>query len=92
MPLTENPSSVEVCAVIQFLNAKQKSSTGIYKVVEEVYSKNVISHKQVSVWCNQFKEGRTLLPDDECTGRPTTVCKMLSTNIELNNFCSLIIA
>jgi hypothetical protein len=33
MPLIENPSSVEVHAVIQFLNAKQKSPTEIHKKV-----------------------------------------------------------
>jgi hypothetical protein len=34
MPLIENLSSVEVRAVIRFLNAKQKSPTEIHKVVE----------------------------------------------------------
>jgi hypothetical protein len=71
MPLIENPSSVEVRAVIQFLNAKQKSTTEIHKEVVEVYGENVISCKQVSVWCNQFKEGRTSLLDEERAGRPT---------------------
>jgi hypothetical protein len=74
MPLTENPSSVEVLAVIRFLNIKQKSPTEIHKKVVEVYGENVISRKQVSVRCNQFKDGRTSLLDEECTGRPTTVC------------------
>jgi hypothetical protein len=60
MPLIENPSSVEVCAVIRFFNAKQKSPTEIHKEVVEVYGENVISRKQVSVWCNQFKDGWTL--------------------------------
>jgi hypothetical protein len=57
MPLIENLSSVKVRAVIRFLKAKQKSPTEIHKVVE-VYGENVISRKQVSVWCNQFKEGQ----------------------------------
>jgi hypothetical protein len=65
MPLIENPSSVEVRAVIRFLNAKQKSPTEIHKEVVEVYGENVISRKQVSVWCTQFKEGRTSLLDEE---------------------------
>jgi hypothetical protein len=38
--------------VIQFLNAKQKSPTEIHKEVVEVYGENVISRKQVLVWCN----------------------------------------
>jgi hypothetical protein len=37
MPLIENPSN----AVIQFLNAKQKSPTEIHKEVVEVYGANV---------------------------------------------------
>jgi hypothetical protein len=37
MPLIENSSSVEVRAVIRFLNAKQKSPTDIHKEVVEVY-------------------------------------------------------
>jgi hypothetical protein len=43
MPLIENLSSVEVLAVIRFLNAKQKSPTKIHKEVVEVYSENVVS-------------------------------------------------
>jgi transposase len=74
MSFIENPSSVEVRAVIRFLNAKQKLPTEIPKEVAEVYGENVISRKQVSVWCNQFKEGRTSLLDEERAGRPTTAC------------------
>jgi hypothetical protein len=77
MPLIENLSSVKVRAVIRFLNAKQKSPTEIHKVVE-VYGENVISRKQVSVWCNQFKEGRMLLLDEEHAGRSTTVCNAVN--------------
>jgi hypothetical protein len=43
--LIENPSSVEVRAVIRFLNAKEKSPTEIHKEVVEVYGENVISRK-----------------------------------------------
>jgi hypothetical protein len=71
MPLIENPSSVEVRAV---LNAKQKSPTEIHIEVVEVCGENVISRKEVSVWCDQFKEGRTSLFDEERAGRPTTAC------------------
>jgi hypothetical protein len=62
MPLIENPS----------LNAKQKSPTEIHKEVVEVCGENVISRKQVSVWCSQFNEGWTSLLDEERAGRPTT--------------------
>jgi hypothetical protein len=92
MPLIENSSSVEVSVVVRLLNAKQKSATEIHKEVVEVCGKNVISRKQVSVWCNQFKEGRTSLVDAERAGRPTTACAMLSMNVALNNFCSLIVS
>jgi hypothetical protein len=43
----------------------------------EVYGENVISRKQVSVRCNQFKDGRTSLLDEKCTGRPT-VCNAVT--------------
>jgi transposase len=76
--LIENLSSVGVHAVIQFLNAKQKLPTEIHKKVVEVYGENVISRKQVSVWCNQFKEGRTLLLDEERAGRPIPACNAVN--------------
>jgi transposase len=78
MPLIENPSSVEVRAVIRFLNTKQKSPREIHKEAVKVYGENVISRKQVSVWCNQFKEGRTSLLDEERGGRPTTACNAVN--------------
>jgi histone-lysine N-methyltransferase SETMAR len=71
MPLIENPSSVEVRAVIRFLNAKQKSPTENHKEVVEVYGENMISRKQVSVCCNHFKKSRTSLLEERA-GRPTT--------------------
>jgi hypothetical protein len=77
MPLIENPSSVEVRAVIRFFNAKQKSPTETHKEVKEVYGENVISRKQVSVWCDQFKEGRTSLLDEQA-GRPKTACNAVN--------------
>jgi hypothetical protein len=78
MPLIENPSSVEVRAFTWFLNTKQKSPTEIHKEVMEVYGENVISRKQVSDWCNQFKEGQTSLLDEEHAGRPTTACNAVN--------------
>jgi hypothetical protein len=78
MPLIENPSSVEVRAVIQFLNAKQKLPTEIHKELVEVYGEHLISRKQVSVWCNQFKKGRMSLLDEECAGRPRTACNAVN--------------
>jgi hypothetical protein len=78
MPLIENPSSVEVHAVIRFFNTKQKSPTEIHKEVVEVYGENLISRKQVSVWCNQFKKRRTSLLDEEHRGRPTTACNAVN--------------
>jgi hypothetical protein len=45
MRLIENASSVEVRAVIRFLNAKERSPAEIHKEVVEVYGENVISRK-----------------------------------------------
>jgi transposase len=67
-----------VRAVIRFLNTKQKSPTENHKEVLEVYGENVISRKQVLVWCDQFKDGRTSLLDEERTGRPTTACNAVN--------------
>jgi transposase len=78
MPLTENLSSVEMRAFIRFLSVKQNSPNEVHKEVVEVYGENVISRKQVSVWCNQFKEGRTSLLDEERAGRPTTQCNAVN--------------
>jgi hypothetical protein len=50
----------------------------IHKEVVEEYGQNVISRTQVLVWCNQFKEGRTSLLDEEHAGRPTTACNAVS--------------
>jgi hypothetical protein len=78
MPLIENLSSVEMREVIRFLNVKQNSPTEIHKEEVEVYGENVISCKQVLVWCYQFKEGRTSLLDEEHTGRPTNACNAVN--------------
>jgi transposase len=51
---------------------QSKNHQNIHKEVVEVYGENVISRKLVSVWCNQFKEGRTSLLDEERAGRPKT--------------------
>jgi hypothetical protein len=60
MLLIENPSRLEVRAVIRFL-MQRKITNKIHKDVLEVYGENVISRKQVSVWCKELTEGRTSL-------------------------------
>jgi hypothetical protein len=42
------------------------------------HGENVDSRKQVSEWCNQFKEGRTSLLDEERAGRPTNACNAVN--------------
>jgi hypothetical protein len=44
----------------------------------EVCGENVVSRKQVSAWCDQFKEGRTSLVEEERAGRPTTECNAVN--------------
>jgi hypothetical protein len=39
---------------------------------------NVISRKEVSVWCDQFKDGWTSLLDEERAGRPTAACNAVN--------------
>jgi hypothetical protein len=53
---------------------QSKNHQNIHKKVVEVYGENVISRKQVLVWCNQFKERWMPLLDEERAGRPKTAC------------------
>jgi hypothetical protein len=84
IPLIENSCSVEVRAVIRFLNAKQISPTEIHK---EVYGENVISRKQVLCGVISLKKGgrRCLMRNAQ---EDQQLRAMLSMNIELNNFCN----
>jgi hypothetical protein len=46
-PVTDNPISCEICAVICFLHAKNVSAVEIYRELCPVYSQNVMSEGTV---------------------------------------------
>jgi hypothetical protein len=68
----ENYSKFEVCAVIWFLQAEGVSQSEIHCRSVRVYGQNVFSRKEVSVWCNIFKDGQTARKYDaeKHRGRP----------------------
>jgi transposase len=70
----ENYSKFEVYAVARFLQAEGVSQSEIHRRLVSVYGQNVFSRKEVSVWCNKFKDGRMALNDDpqKHRGRPRT--------------------
>jgi hypothetical protein len=50
----ENYSKFEISAVIRFLQAEGVSESGILRMLESVYGRNVFSRKEVSVWLQQI--------------------------------------
>lgn len=68
--LIEEWSRVEIRSVIRFLHAKGKGPTEIHRELLSVYGENVMTRKQVSLWCTAFAEGRTNVEDDHRSGRP----------------------
>lgn len=70
--VTGNYSKFEVCTVVRFLQAEGVSQSKIHCRLVSVYGQKVFSRKEVSVWCNKFKDGLTALIDDpqQHRGRP----------------------
>ncbi|GBL90705.1 hypothetical protein AVEN_223356-1 [Araneus ventricosus] len=64
----------EIHAVIRFLQAERVNQSEVHRRLQGVYGLNVLRRKKVNVWCQQFKDGRTDLNDDEekKRGRPRT--------------------
>ena len=65
-------STVEVRAVVRFLNARNFSAAEIHRQLVEVYGKNVTSRQSVVKWCSKFKNGRVETDDYARSGRPIT--------------------
>jgi hypothetical protein len=62
--VTENYFKFEVRAVVIFFNAEGVSQSEIRLRLVSVYCQNVLRRKEVSVWCNIFKDGRMALNYD----------------------------
>jgi hypothetical protein len=71
----ENYSKFEVRAMVRFLKAEGVSQRKIHRKLVSVYGQNVFRRKEVSVWCNKFKDGQTTLYDypQKHRGRPRTL-------------------
>jgi len=66
----EQWTNVEVRGVIRFLQAKGNTPSEIHRELVAVYGDQVMSKKQVWVWCKAFNEGRFDLADEPRVGRP----------------------
>jgi hypothetical protein len=70
----ENDSKFEVHAVVRFYQAEGVSQSEIHRRLVSVYDQNVFSGKEVFVWCNKFKHGRTAFSNPKKhIGRPRTL-------------------
>src|SRR5215510_7609649 len=66
----EQWTNVEVRGVIRFLQAKGNTPSEIQRELVTVYGDQVMSKKQIWVWCKAFNEGRFDLTDEPRVGRP----------------------
>jgi hypothetical protein len=57
-PVTDNPISCEIHAIICFLHAKNMSAVEIHCELCTVYSQNVLSEETVRQWCRMIKDGQ----------------------------------
>jgi hypothetical protein len=72
-PAIDNPAGCEIRAVILFLRAKKKNAAEIHCELCSVYGQNVMSEGTVRQWCGMFIDGRTIVHDEERSGRPSEV-------------------
>jgi hypothetical protein len=68
-PATDNLASCEIRAFIRFLRSKSMSAAEIYRELCAVYNPSVINEGTVRQWCRMFKDGRTIIQDEERKGR-----------------------
>jgi hypothetical protein len=64
-PAIDNPSSCEIRAVIHFLHTKNISVVVVHCELYMVYGQNVMSEKTVRQWRRMFKDGQTIIHDEE---------------------------
>jgi hypothetical protein len=60
---TENYSKSEVRAVVTGLQSEGVSRSEIHSRSVSIHGQKVFSRKEMSVWCNKFKDGRTAIND-----------------------------
>jgi hypothetical protein len=84
----ENPAICEVRSVTRFLNAKNVCPAEIHRQIVEVHGEGVMNEGNVRKLCRLFNEGRTIVHDEEQSGRPSLVTddlrKVVNANIQQN--------
>ncbi len=66
-------STCILCAVMQFLIAKNMSAVEIHRQLTEVYGSEIMSVQMAKMWCREFCEGRCKMHDESHTGHPKVV-------------------
>ena len=64
--------STEQCICIKFCFKIGKTATETYKLLQQAYGEDAMSHTQVFDWFRQFKECRTSIESDARSGRLST--------------------
>ena len=68
----QSPAKCEVRSVIRFINVKAERPAEIHKQIVAVYG-NVMNRQNVTKWCREFSEGRTVVHDEQRNGRPSLI-------------------
>ena len=64
--------STEQRICIKFCFKIGKTATETYQLLQQAYDEDVMGRTQVFDWFHRFKEGRTSVESDPCSGRPST--------------------
>ena len=66
-------SRMEQRIILKFLVKLRKTPTECFKLLKEVYGKDVMSKTQIFKWHKRFEKGREEVEDDPKTGRTSTM-------------------
>ena len=64
--------STEQCICIKFCFKIGKTATETYQLLQQAYGEDAVGCTQVFDWFRRFKEGRTSVESDPCSGRLST--------------------
>ncbi len=64
-------------SVIRFLHLKGKDPVIIHQELKDVYGKNALSYVAVWKWTELFKNERTDVHDESCSGWPSVISEEL---------------
>ena len=57
---------------IKFCFNLKKTAAETHQILQEAFGDNAMSQSKTFLWHKRFKDGRTSVDDDECSGRPST--------------------